>query len=177
MDKINFDKLDLHANINPMQDMMDTIQRQQATSARVVEEARRVKEEEELRKHNELIAAIKEGNASITIGDNAQGIQIQQNSAGAYQSMTNTKGFDYEQVSKVLDDISSYFDFPQFKETYGDNSENVKSLIESTIEAVHKHDDEELIKKSLGTLKKLTIGASGSIIGTGILTLLSKIPF
>ena len=90
--------------------------------------------EAELRRHNELVAALKEAGekgATIVIGDNANGIQIQQNSAGAQQKMDNEQTFNYEKASEVLKEISTYFEFPQFQQTFGDNTENVKSIIHS----------------------------------------------
>ena len=47
-----------------------------------------------------------------------------------------------------------------------------------TLSRAVKHiQDEGLIKKSLKVLKDLTIGAGGSLIGSGILALLGTIPF
>lgn len=91
--------------------------------------------------------------------------------------MTNSNGLDYEKATEVLKEISSYFDFPQFKQTFGDNSDNVKDVVKSTLEALDKNEDEGLIKKSLKILKDLAIGAGGSLIGSGILALLGTIPF
>lgn len=42
--------------------------------------------------------------------------------------MTNSNGLDYEKATEVLKEISSYFDFPQFKQIFGDNSDNVKGV-------------------------------------------------
>lgn len=53
---------------------------------------------------------------------------------------------------------------------------DVKSIIQNTIEALDKK-DEELIKKSLKVLKDLELGAGGSLIGSGILVLLGTIAF
>ena len=52
-----------------------------------------------------------------------------------------------------------------------------KVVVKSTLEALDKNEDEGLIKKSLKILKDLAIGAGGSLIGSGILALLGKIPF
>ena len=64
----------------------------------------------------------------------------------------------------------------QFTDTYGANSENVKQLIEDTLSAVQEKQEPGLIKKSLKVLKDLTIGAGGSLIATGILSLLGNLP-
>ena len=76
----------------------------------------------------------------------------------------------------MLKEISTYFEFPQFQQTFGDNTENVKSIIQNTLDALDKKEDEGLIKKSLKVLKDLAIGADGSLIGSGILALLGTIP-
>ena len=65
-----------------------------------------------------------EKGATIVIGDNANGIQIQQNSAHSSQTMTNSQGLDYEKVKSVLEEIKSYFNYPQFEQIYGDNADN-----------------------------------------------------
>lgn len=90
--------------------------------------------------------------------------------------MDNEQTFNYEKASEVLKEISTYFEFPQFQQTFGDNTENVKSIIQNTIDALNKKEDEGLIKKSLKVLKDLAIGAGGSLIGSGILALLGTIP-
>ena len=72
---------------------------------RALEATRRAKEQEELRRHNELVSALREAGekgATIIIGDHAGDIQIQQNSAGAKQKMEKHEGLDYEQVLEYL---------------------------------------------------------------------------
>lgn len=126
-----------------------------------------------------MIAALKETGdrgAHITIGDNANGVQIQQNSSGATQSMTNVQGFDYQKAHSVLTEIKEYADFPQFTTTFGSNTENVKAIIDNTIDAIEKKEDEGFIKKSLRVLKDLAVGAGSSLISTGILALLETLP-
>ena len=53
---------------------------------------------------------------------------------------------------------------------------DIKNIIQNTIDALDKKEDEGLIKKSLKVLKDLAIGAGGSLIGSGILALLGTIP-
>lgn len=90
--------------------------------------------------------------------------------------MKKSKGLDYEKTMSVLKEISSYFDYPQFQQTYGEISDNVKQMVVDIIEAVENKEDEGLIKKSLHLLKDLTIGAAGSLIASGILALLGTLP-
>lgn len=165
--------------VNPIQDHMARVQREQDQLLRSIQKDREAKEAEELRRHNELVAALKEAGekgATIVIGDNANGIQIQQNSDGSTQEMTNSQTFNYDKVLEVLKEIREYVDFPQFQATFGGNSDNVKTIIEETIEAVENRSGEGIIKKSLRILKELAIGASGSLIASGIIALLGTLP-
>ena len=147
---------------------------------RSIQNARAEREAEELRRHNELVTAIKdaaENGATIIIGDNASGVQIQQNSPGSSQSLDNGQGLDFEQVIKILEEIKGYFEYPQFSETFGENADNVKSVVEETLMATSDKQNEGIIKKSLHILRDLAIGASGSLIASGILALLGTIQF
>ena len=181
LSKLNFDT-DMLKNlprIDPFQDQMARIQAEQERTFRNIQREREEKEAEELRRHNELVAALKEAGekgATIVIGDNANGIQIQQNSDGSTQEMTNSQTFNYDKALEVLKEIKEYIDFPQFQATFGENSDNVKAIIEETIEAVESRSDEGIIKKSLRTLRELAIGTSGSLIASGIIALLGTLP-
>lgn len=158
---------------------MRDMTRQNEELFRSIAKEKERREAEELRRHNEMIAALKEAGekgATIVVGDNATGIQIQQNSAGASQYMTNNVGLDYEKTLKVLKEIKEYFDFPKFQETFGENTENIKAVVESTIKAVEARENEGLIKKSLHVLKDLIVGTTGSLIASGILGLLRTLP-
>ena len=174
--------LDLTKNmqyVNPVQDQMARIQREQEQTIRSIQKAREEKEAEELRRHNEIVAALKEAGekgATIVIGDNANGIQIQQNSDGAMQEMTNSQTFNYDKALEVLKEIKEYIDFPQFQTTFKENSENVKAIIEDTIKAVENKEDVGIVKKSLRILKDLAVGASGSLRASGIIALLGTLP-
>lgn len=73
-------KLDIpQMDFRPAQEALARINRQNEETFRAIEEAREEKEAEELRRHNELISALKEAGekgATIVIGDNAKSIQI-----------------------------------------------------------------------------------------------------
>lgn len=169
--------LDAMANFrNPLEDIIKDAQRTQMQQLAAVEAARLKKEKEEKRRHDELVDALRNSSGNITIGDNATDIQIQQNSSFSSQNMTVQNDFDYEKVATTLREIQSYIEYPQFTDTYGANSDNVKQLIEDTLSAVQEKQEPNLIKKSLKVLKDLTIGAGGSLIATGILSLLGNLP-
>lgn len=175
----NIDDLIYRPNISDMvPDQMAETQRELQETIDSIHEAREEKEREELRRHNELVATLKtagENGATIIIGDNAHGVQIQQNSNHSYQKFTNSETFDYNKVSEILNGIKEYTTLSQFEDTFKENSNNVKELIEDTLKEVDSMGDIGLIKKSLLVLKDITIGATGSLIATGILALLTGI--
>lgn len=179
LSKFSLDLTKTMQHVNPIQDHMARMQREQEQTIRSIQKAKEEKEAEELRRHNELVAALKEAGekgATIVIGDNANGIQIQQNSDGAMQEMTNSQTFNYDKALEVLKEIKEYIDFPQFQTTFKENSENVKAIIEDTIKAVENKEDVGIVKKSLRILKDLAVGASGSLIASGIIALLGTLP-
>ena len=179
LSKFSLDLTKTMQHVNPIQDHMARMQREQEQTIRSIQKAKEEKEAEELRRHNELVAALKEAGekgATIVIGDNANGIQIQQNSDGAMQEMTNSQTFNYDKALEVLKEIKEYIDFPQFQTTFKENSENVKTIIEDTIKAVQNKEDVGIVKKSLRILKDLAVGASGSLIASGIIALLGTLP-
>jgi hypothetical protein len=155
------------------------MQEEQNRTLAAIDETRREREAEELRRHNELVEAIRqagESGATIVIGDNAGDIQIQQNTANSSQNMDKSSELDYEQVIAILNEIKEYFDFPKFEETFKENTDSVKQVVEDTITACQNQEEEGLIKKSLRVLKELAIGATGSLIASGMLALLGQIP-
>lgn len=179
LSKFSLDLTKTMQHVNPIQDHMARMQREQEQTIRSIQKAKEEKEAEELRRHNELVAALKEAGekgATIVIGDNANGIQIQQNSDGAMQEMTNSQTFNYDKALEVLKEIKEYIDFPQFQTTFKENSENVKAIIEDTIKAAENKEDVGIVKKSLRILKDLAVGASGSLIASGIIALLGTLP-
>lgn len=179
LSKFSLDLTKTMQYVHPVQDQMARMQREREQTIRSIQKAKEEKEAEELRRHNELVAALKEAGekgATIVIGDNANGIQIQQNSDGAMQEMTNSQTFNYDKALEVLKEIKEYVDFPQFQATFKENSENVKAVIEDTIKAVENKEDVGIVKKSLRILKDLAVGASGSLIASGIIALLGTLP-
>ena len=164
---------------NPMESQMRQFEQEQRKTLDAIEESRRAREAEQLRRHEELVDAIRqagESGATIVIGDNAGDIQIQQNSTSSTQTMDKSSGLDYEKVIAILNEIKGYYDFSKFEETFQENTENVKKVIEETIEACQNNEDEGLIKKSLRVLRDLAIGTSGSLIASGILALIGQLP-
>lgn len=164
--------------INPAKVAMENYERQEREVFEQIQMNKEEKEEEELRRHNELINALKaagKNGAKIIIGDNANDVQIQQNATNSNQSFTNTQTFDYEKALDVLKKIKGCFSYPQFSIDFAENSEVFKQLVERTISSVEKKEEPTLIKKSLGVLKDLSLKAGGSLLATGILGLLKTL--
>lgn len=165
--------------VNPLEEQTKRFQQQQERQIREITNARERKEAEELRRHNELIEAINkaaENGATIQIGDNVRDIQIQQNTSNSTQEMNISREFDYKKVLNVLNEIKEYVEMPKFKETFKDNTDNVVSLIDGSIEAAKSEENSGLITKSLNIIKDLAVEASGNLIASGILALLQTLP-
>ena len=182
----DFPPLDLTNTINQVYGIQEQIEEANRRRIRDAEKIQQEKKNEELRKereinrrHEELLAVLKDAinkGTPIIIGDNASGIQIQQNSAGANQTMNYIQEFDYEKARSVLLEIKEYTDFPKFYDTFGTNADNVKSIIDDALEAINNKEDEGIIKKSLKIIRDLAVGAGSSLIASGIIALLETLP-
>ena len=92
-------------DLRPMQSHIAQLNRQQEQTIRAIEQARAEKEAEELRRHNEIVAALKEAGekgATIVVGDNAKDVQIQQNTTGSTQVIQKAEELDYERSKTFL---------------------------------------------------------------------------
>ncbi len=166
-------------NFNPIQEHMNRINSANEVIMHNIAREREEKEAEELRRHNELIEALKaagENGATIVFGDNAKDIQIQNNSDNSSQKMVVSQEFNYDKVLDVLKEIKEYFDYPQFAASFKGSTDNVKSLVLETMKAVEEKEEPSFIQKHLQILKDLAIGTGGSLIASGILSLLGSIP-
>lgn len=161
-------------------DAIEIINKESREMIRQLELAREEGIDEGLRRHSELVAAINmasQNGAHITIGDNVNGIQIQQNTVNSSQSMVNSKGLDYDEILKVLKEIVEFTEYPKFRTDFKDKADNMKALIENTITEVEVKGDEGLIKKSLKIVYDLSMGVSGSLIASGITALIAPVLF
>lgn len=84
--------LKLDTSFRLAQSAFDDMERRNAEIARSIEESREEREAEELRRHNELLAALKEAGEKrrnkLLWEITPRGVQILNNSAGATQTMT-----------------------------------------------------------------------------------------
>ena len=144
---------------------------------RSIEEGRTESKEEFKEMLVEALQKAGVNSGSITISGSEGDIQIQINSDNSSQIIDKSQPLDYSQVIKIMSEIREYFNYSQFEETYGDQTENMKNLVESTIQACKSGEDEGLIKKTLSTIKTITLGVGSSLLAQGILSLLTMLPF
>lgn len=114
-------------------------------------------------------------NNILSVGGNINNSQIQQNTTHSNQSMLMNLDFDYSKVLEVLNEIKQYFYIKEFDKTFGTDADKVKQIVIETIEMVNEKEEPSKIKKALNLLKDLAIGASGSIIATGICSMIQQL--
>ena len=119
-------------------------------------------EEKEIAKNNsQTINYITNNNI---YGDN-NNTQVQQNSDNSKQAI---KTFDYDKVLATLLLIQNQSDDQKFITANGDKTEEIKSIINETIEMVKQKDEPTKIKTCLNKLKDITQNVAGNLLATGI---------
>lgn len=98
-------------------------------------------------------------------GASISNIQIQQGTTNSSQTSNLSKNFDYDAISKFLNQISKY-DLSESE--LGENSEKIQEVIGETKKAVEAKAYPSVIKHLLHTLRDLAVGVVGSLIATGI---------
>lgn len=98
-------------------------------------------------------------------GASISNIQIQQGTTNSSQISKSSKGFNYDAVSEFLNQIKKY---DLSKMEFGENSGKIQEVIEETERAVECQAHPSTIKRLLHTLRDLAIGATGSLIASGI---------
>ena len=126
-------------------------------------EATFTKEEKEIAKTNQQIIQYITNNNIY--GDN-NNTQVQQNSDNSKQTIKQE--FDYESVLKLLLSIQNQSDDQKFITAFGDKTEEIKSIINETIEMVKQKDEPTKIKTCLNKLKDITQNVAGNLLATGI---------
>lgn len=91
-------------------------------------------------------------------------------------SGTDMGAFDYHSVKRVMEEIQGYFTYPQFVHTYGDNAENIVTLVKHIMDAADRREEAFLLQKSLAVLKEITVNGADTLVGSGILALLGTLP-
>lgn len=165
-------------------------QRDIERSIRAVERARQEKENEELRRHEELVGAIHELNdtmkdtvleairmgASVNIDSNTGNINISMNSTNVQQEANQNTELDYGVTENTLKEIAEFFDMPKFAKDFGEYAEEIKTLVSDLLNAVQEKQNPGIIKSGLNKLKSLAGGVTGSLIASAIFEGIKNIP-
>lgn len=101
------------------------------------------------------------------------GVQIQQGTVNSSQSQSVNQGFDYAEVAEIIEKIKKYDSF--LDEEYGENALEIRNKIDEIEDLVQKKENPSRIKTLLSDIKNLSIGVTGSLIASGIVTLLSRV--
>ncbi|MDT2806614.1 hypothetical protein K5X77_08965 [Vagococcus lutrae] len=115
----------------------------------------------------------KDINNSFSVSGNANGVQIQQNVSNSTQSQVVNEVFEYEKVLEVLNEISNFQQM--FKDTYGNESEQVSDSLNQAKQAVINREHPSKIKGFLNVIKEISLRVTSNLVATGILGLLSRI--
>ena len=101
------------------------------------------------------------------------GVQIQQGTVNSSQSQSVNQGFDYAEVAEIIQKIKKYDSF--LDDEYGENALEMRNKIDEIEDLVQKEENPSRIKALLNDIKNLSIGVAGSLIASGIVTLLSRV--
>ena len=101
------------------------------------------------------------------------GVQIQQGTVNSSQSQSINQGFDYAEVAEIIQKIKKYDSF--LDDEYGENALEIRNKIDEIEYLVQKKENPSRIKTLLSDIKNLSIGVTGSLIASGIVTLLSRV--
>lgn len=159
-------------------------------SLRAVERSRAEKEAEELRRHDELVGAVRELNAtmketvleaikmgaSVNIDSNTGNINISMNSQNVQQEISQNAEIDYNAAESTLKEIAEFFDMPKFEKDFGEKADEVKRLVADLLVAVQEQNKPGIIKAGFNKLKELATGIKGSLIASAIFEGIKKIP-
>lgn len=101
-----------------------------------------------------------------------KGIQIQQGNQTATQTQTFEQSeFDYENVQKIIEEIKRNDN--KLDGIYGKNVNKVREILMEVSSLAEKKKEPKKIRESLLLLKDLSIGITGNLIASGIVSMIS----
>lgn len=115
----------------------------------------------------------KVSNYTNVFNGNVSDIQIQQGTSNSTQTKVVNNSFDYEAVSKFVEQIKKYDSM--LDSEFGKGAEEIRAKVDEISCLIQKQENPSRIKNLLGDIKNLVIGVGGSIIATGILGWLQHI--
>ena len=114
-------------------------------------------------------------NNTINISGNVTSSQLQQGAANSTQKMIVESNFDYENALKVLNKINDSLIEEELQEDFGDKADEIKTLLEKSIEMVKNKEEPTKIINIFTIIKDLAIGVSGSLIASAIYGLITQL--
>lgn len=105
--------------------------------------------------------------------DKVTGVQIQQGTNNSLQEQTVMQEFDYDKLTKILEEIKKY-DIT-FDTEYGEKAPELRSKIDEIEILVQNRENPSRIKVLLADIKNLSIGVAGSLIASGIISIVNAI--
>lgn len=101
---------------------------------------------------------------------NVSDIQIQQGTKNSTQTKNVNNGFDYDAVGKVIEQIRKYDGM--LDSEFGESASELREKMEEISVLVQRKENPSKIQVLLGDIKNLAMGVGGSLIASGILSLL-----
>lgn len=97
-------------------------------------------------------------------------IQIQQGTKNSTQTKNVNNGFDYDAVGKIIEQIRKYDGM--LDSEFGESASELREKMEEISVLVQRQQNPSKIQALLGDIKNLAMGVGGSLIASGILSLL-----
>lgn len=115
-------------------------------------------------------------NNSLSIQGNVSDSQIQLGTIKSTQTLEVASSFDYDKVLDAIKKIRCSILSEDFDVDFGDNSSQVKKIVDETIKMIEIKEEPTKIKERLSVLKDLAIGVSSGVIANGIYALITQLP-
>lgn len=103
--------------------------------------------------------------------DKVTGVQIQQGTNNSSQEQAVMPDFDFDKLRNILEQIKKYDN--TFDNEYGEKAPEIRSKIEEIETLLQKRENPSKIKILLSDIKNLSVGIVGSLIASGIVSLVS----
>lgn len=169
----NIDFSGLIKNLDPIGDIRRQQIQLQEDIINSVAKYRTEKEEQEERKHEELIQAIKDIVSNVEIKDVEGIVQVMSNTNNCVQNANTDQQFDYAKAKDVLEEIKGYFNTKQFDDAFTENSEKMKEIVKEAIIEVDRYSDPSLVQKAFYQVYKLANSVGSNLIASGIIQLIT----
>lgn len=114
-----------------------------------------------------------EGTYMNVFTGNASNIQIQQGNVDSKQNQTLREVLEYDKIKQVIEEIKKYEN--QLEDVYKENAGRVREIVTEIAELAEYKKEPQKMKRALLLLKELSIGATGSLIASGICGLLTTL--